>query len=260
LASWEFRTAGVDLASQDDRTALAEITWASGGAMVESARMGVANDAIVDAAHRVSMVGIDCPIGWPTAFTDLLIAARCGSVAADTGADDASRRRLAFRLTDRVVRAETGRWPLSVSADRIAYPAMRCAGLLARVAQAGMTVRRSGIDSRIAEVYPAAAMRIWELPTAGYKTNRSARIALVAAVAAHAPWLAWGDARDACIETADVLDAVICAVVAGSVIAGRTSGPGLEDVAIADEEGWIQLPDADFLRRPFAAPTRDPDC
>ena len=29
--------------------------------------MGVDNDAIVDAAGRVAMVGIDCPLGWPAA-------------------------------------------------------------------------------------------------------------------------------------------------------------------------------------------------
>ena len=105
------------------------------------------------------------------AFTDLLIAARAGAVPAGYRRRCSGEAGLAFRRTDQVVHAATGRWPLSVSADRIAYPAMRCAGLLARLAATGRPVRRSGIDSLVAEVYPAAALRIWELPTAGYKTT-----------------------------------------------------------------------------------------
>ena len=44
----------------------------------------------------------------------------------------------------------------------------------------------------------------------------------------------------------DALDAVICAIVAGAVLLGRTAGP--PDDVPADEEGWIHLPDAAFLR------------
>ena len=247
----EFLTAGADLAAQNIRTALAEIAWNASGAVLESVRLGADNDAIVDAAERVRVVGIDCPIGWPAAFTDLVIAARRDAVAPDTGSDDAARRSLAYRLTDQVVRAKTGRWPLSVSADRIAYPAMRCAGLLARIAATGAPVRRDGADSRVAEVYPAAALRIWQLPTSGYKTDLAARFELVKAVAAQARWLDWGGQQQACIDSADVLDAVVCAIVAGAVAVGRTAAPAPEEAAPALEEGWIHLPDAEFLRSPF---------
>jgi hypothetical protein len=42
--------------------------------------------------------------------------------------------RAGLRQTDIVTSAEVGRTPLSVSADRVARTAMRCAGLLARLA------------------------------------------------------------------------------------------------------------------------------
>jgi Protein of unknown function (DUF429) len=155
----EFRTAGLDLASQDNRTAMAEIRWGAGGAVIASVRLGVGNDAIVEAAERVAMVGVDCPLGWPTPFVDLLIAARANEVPPDAAQDNAAKQALVFRRTDVVVHELTGRWPLSVAADRIAYPAMRCAGLLARLREAGHPVRRSGIASLVAEVYPAAALR-----------------------------------------------------------------------------------------------------
>lgn len=244
-----FRTAGLDLAAQDDRTALAVIAWNTGGAVLDSVRLGVGNDAVVATAGQVRMIGIDCPIGWPAAFTNLMLAARSGAVAPDVGSDNEARRQLAYRLTDRLVRAETGRWPLSVSADRIAYPAMRCAGLLARIAATGAPVRRDGIDSCIAEVYPAAALRIWQLPTAGYKTDRSARAVLMETLAAQAHWLDWGGHQAACIDSDDVLDAVVCALMAGAVLSGWSVAPTPDQQSLAQEEGWIHLPDPDFLRR-----------
>lgn len=252
MSSGGFRTGGVDLASQDRQTALAVIEWSSGTAVLQAARLGIGNDAIVAAAQDVRLLGIDCPIGWPRAFTDLLIAARGSVVLADTGADDESRRALAYRLTDQLVRDRTGRWPLSVSADRIAYPAMRCAGLLARLAAAGHPVLRSGRDSVVAEVYPAAALRIWGCRTAGYKTDLGARVALVEELAQRARWLDWGAHRAACVASADVLDAVVCALIAGAVTVGRTAGPSVDQMAIAGEEGWIHLPDSDFLLTPFS--------
>ena len=198
-------------------------------------------------------MGIDCPVGWPRPFTDLLIAARAGQVPPDTAVDAAGKQTLAFRRTDVAVHAATGRWPLSVSADRIAYPAMRCAGLLARLTASGRPVRRSGIDSLVAEVYPAAALRSWGLPTAGYKSDFAGRAALVDALMEQTGWLSWGDWPRLCAISHDALDAVVCAVVAGAVHLGRTTRPTGNELGLAEEEGWIHLPDRDFLTRPRPA-------
>lgn len=241
-----FRTAGVDLASQDNRTALAEIRWQATHAVLESVRVGVGNDAIVDAAGCATLIGIDCPLGWPAAFTDFLVATRSGALPADAGATAAAKQRLAYRHTDIAVRQATGRWPLSVSADRIAYPAMRCAGLLARLDGHGHRVRRSGVGSIVAEVYPAGALLTWQVARAGPKSDRSALAALVDDLVVRTPWLDWADLAPVCGRSHDALDAVICAIVAGAVLLGRTAGP--PDGVPADEEGWIHLPDASFLR------------
>jgi hypothetical protein len=47
----------------------------------------------------------------------------------------AGRRLLAYRDTDRFVAGRTGLIPLSVSADRLAHPAMRCAVIKAKIAR-----------------------------------------------------------------------------------------------------------------------------
>lgn len=246
-AGRSFRVAGLDLASQDARTAMAVLGWERGRVSVLELTVGVGNAAIVDAAERVSMVGIDCPFGWPAAFTDLLIAQRAGTVEPGTAADQRSKRRLAYRRTDAVVRERTGRWPLSVSADRIAYPSMRCAGLLATLAAAGVPVRRSGIDSRAAEVYPAAALARWRLGAVGYKLDGPGLPRAVQALTRAAPWLDFGTFQALCRQSHDAFDAVIAGLVAGAVVLGKVEAVPPEDRELADEEGWIQLPDADFL-------------
>ena len=246
-AGRSFRVAGLDLASQDARTAMAVLGWERGRVSVIELTVGVGNEAIVDAAERVSMVGIDCPFGWPAAFTDLLIAQRAGTVEPGAAADQRSKRRLAYRRTDAVVRERTGRWPLSVSADRIAYPSMRCAGLLATLAAEGIPVRRSGIDSRAAEVYPAAALARWRLGAAGYKLDGPGLPRAVQALTRAAPWLDLGTFQALCRQSHDAFDAVIAGLVAGAVVLGRVEAVPPEDRELADEEGWIQLPDADFL-------------
>src|ERR1700731_3662215 len=74
---------------------------------------------------------------------------------------------LRFRATDRRVHETVGRWPLSVSADRIALPAMRTFALLVRH---GVTDRSD--DNKFYEVYPAGSLSQWGLTSRGYKKNR----------------------------------------------------------------------------------------
>lgn len=252
-----FRTVGVDLAAQDTTTGLAVLDWQSGAVRVAALQVGSGNADIAAAAAGAAVVGIDCPLGWPSGFTDLLVAHRGGTVHPEAGSDSAARRLLAYRRTDFRVHDRTGRWPLSVSADLIGYPAMRAAGLLAGWPAAALPVRRSGVGSCVAEVYPAAALLRWGLPARGYKSDPAVREALIRGLLLRAPWLDLGRAAPLCASSADALDAVLAALVAGAVQLGRTIAPEPEDLALADEEGWIHLPDQDFLADPWAGPAPD---
>lgn len=245
--------AGVDLASQDANTAMAVVEWSASDARVVEVRTGVSNAAIVACAGQVGLVGIDCPLGYPAAFTDLVLASRNGTVAPDAGSTDGQRRSLAYRRTDLAARALTGGWPLSVSADRIGYPAMRAAGLLAAIRAGGRVVDRAGLhpESAVAEVYPAAALRRWRLTVNGPKKAPGAPAALLAALREAAPWLVFDADEERCQASHDALDAVICALVACAVQLGRTAPPDPNDQAAAAEEGWLHIPDEDFLRDPF---------
>lgn len=249
-----FRTVGVDLAAQDVTTGLAVLDWLPGRVRVAHLRTGAGNGHIHRAAAGAAVVGIDCPLGWPTGFTDLLLAHRSGTVQPSAGGDSAARRSLAYRHTDFRVRERTGRWPLSVSADLIGYPAMRAAGLLAGWPAVPGAVRRSGVDSCVAEVYPAAALSRWGLPSRGYKSDPAVRSALIGELLQRARWLDLGPSAQQCAGSADALDAVLAALVAGAVHRGRTIAPAPDELLLAEEEGWIHLPEGNFLADPWAGP------
>src|SRR6185312_1661333 len=79
---------------------------------------------------------------------------------------------LTMRRIDIFVHEQLRLTPLSVSADRIAHVAFRCAVLLAKLDAADAPVDRSG-SGPVAEVYPAASLHGWGLTCSSYKQKTS---------------------------------------------------------------------------------------
>lgn len=236
------RTLGIDLASQPAKTAACRIDWADGGAVVAALAIGVADDDIAALATGCDAVGIDAPFGWPAPFVAFLCRGDGGGP--DVPAWDTERRTaLSYRLTDLSVWRDLRRPPLSVAADRIALPAMRCAALLDRLGVSD----RSG-DGRVFEVYPAAALHAWGFASGGYK-GPGARPAgdrlpaLLGALRDRCPWLDLPAAADAlCRRDDDAFDALVSALVARTAGLGLTARPSREEALRARVEGWIAVP------------------
>jgi hypothetical protein len=208
----------------------------------------VDDGALAAAIGAAAHCGIDAPLGWPRAMARAVAAHSRGGRWPEIAKDE-----FRHRLTNRFVIAETRRragtalHPLSVAADRIALPAWRIAAVRARLAAPGSPgFDLAGADG-VYEVYPAAALLLWDIPRRAYKRadaeGRSARAALLRALGRRAPWLAWERARAACLDTDHALDAVLAALVTRAAATGRTVPP---PDAIAREaaaaEGWIHLP------------------
>lgn len=228
-------TLGIDISSQPDGTAACAITWESGRAVAATPRLACNDEKLTELIADADAVGIDAPFGWPSDFTAAVASWTITSWSSDV------RKRLCFRATDHAVREMVGRWPLSVSADRIALPAMRTFALLFRH---GVT-DRSG-DGKFFEVYPAGSLHQWKLANRGYKKDTSehqlAREAILNGLRNAMPWLT---APDACAETGDALDALVASLTARTAMQGRTFRPNADQNAPAQREGWIHLP-ADF--------------
>jgi predicted nuclease with RNAse H fold len=231
-------TVGVDLAAEPVNTAVAAVRWGS-AAIVEGLRVGAGDDELVEAITAADKAGIDCPLGWPREFVAFMTDHQAFRAPTGYGAD--WRRALATRVTDREVRRRAKLVPLSVSTDRIGLAAMRCAGLLARLAEAGQPVDRTGTGV-VVEVYPAASLKLWGLPHRGYKgpANAAVRGGLVDALLAAAPWLDLGPYEADCRRTDHALDAVVAALAARASALGAATTAGGHDAA--STEGWIALP------------------
>ncbi len=235
---------GVDLAAEPKGTAVATIDWQSDHADLVDLQLGVNDQEIIDACAASIKVGIDCALGWPVDFIDFLNRhsnlVGLESAPAFEG-DSALRRNLAHRETDRHVREVTGRWPLSVSTDRLGMTAIRGAGLLSKFQEAGTAIDRSG-SGRIVEIYPGASLRLWELDTVGYRSSEAIRERLLADLQAETPWLNLGTHQQLMVDSCDAFDAVIAALAARSAQLGRYEAPSEAQLERAKIEGWVALP------------------
>lgn len=235
---------GVDLAAEPKRTGLAILVDRDSRIEIESVHVGATDEDVLTAIAASTKAGVDVPFGWPRRFAELVEGHRTDTLQApsDTGPD--WRREVLFRATDAEVRRTVGKTPLSVAADKIAYPAIRWAGIAARLRERGMPVPPDG--SGIAcEVYPDAALAAWGLAHVRYKGKEAAdsRRMLIEEISERLPRLDWTHHRDTCAADDNALDAVIAAVVARHVAIGHAVPPPSHLAELAAEEGWIWVPE-----------------
>jgi predicted nuclease with RNAse H fold len=212
---------GIDLAADVKRTGLAVLWEGAGNVVVDGVLVGATDEDLIDATQVAARAGVDVPFGWPKDFVETIYAHASGTLEAPASTGSEWRRNLALRATDQAVHQRTGLTPLSVSTDRIAYPALRWAGIEARLRDMGTEVARDGAGV-VCEVYPAAALKVWGLPHRGYKglKNSAQRAALVDALSAELPWIQWNGHRDVCAADDNALDAVIAALIAREIEGG----------------------------------------
>jgi predicted nuclease with RNAse H fold len=241
------RTLGIDLAAQDKNTAACEIEWGDGRATVTTLVKGIGDPALLDAMCQADWTGIDAPFGWPEHF----LAATAAFTKDGTWPAEPDKDYLRYRETDRAVQKAVKVNPLSVSSDRIAACAWRCAGLLSEHAQkTSWTLDRLGEDG-VAEVYPAAALTRWGLNAKGYKkggpgeetAQAVVRRRIADDVRTAMPWLTLDDDKaEACVRDDDVLDALVSSLVARAAATGRTVAAPENTRQVAAREGWIHVP------------------
>ncbi|MCU1518256.1 MAG: hypothetical protein JWQ75_2977 [Pseudarthrobacter sp.] len=247
-------TLGVDLAAATKKTGVAVVEWVDGAARLAHLSLGADDKEIVELFGSAVMTGIDCPVGWPDAFLPFL-AGHLGLDARPVLDHDGieGRRLLAYRDTDRFVTGHTGLIPLSVSADRLAHPAMRCAVIQAKIAGEHGPQARDG-SGRLAEVYPAASLKIWGLLARGYKGRGAPQAERLGVVVGHlrsaAPWLDLAGQEDRLAASDDLFDAVIASLTARAVAVGQTCHPPEPYSAAALTEGWIHLPSGELADLP----------
>jgi predicted nuclease with RNAse H fold len=200
------RTLGIDLAAQEAKTAACVIEWGPDRALIAELRAGGADRELLSLVAGADKVGVDAPFGWPDEFVEAVSTYHRGGGWGRRGGDPAAlRTRLAWRDTDRFVAEQAPPCrPLSVSTDRIGVTAMRCAHLLDRLAELAGPVDRSG-SGKMVEVYPAAALRRWDLQFRGYKQakGRAGLERVLESLERAAPWLTISNEERAVLSRSD---------------------------------------------------------
>lgn len=251
------RTVGVDLASQDAKTAYCVVDWTEGHVRIGEPVLGASDSDLLCVMADAEAVGIDAPFGWPEAMVEAMAEHAAGRPWPAAASAEALRYRTTDRYVNSTILEERGTkvWPLSVSSDRIAYCAWRCGRLLRdHASSTGWAGGRLGSPDGgvcIAEVYPAGALAMWGITHKGYKGKgssvaeaRSRRSAIVDQIAlAAGSWLRLpAEVRTTCAANDDALDALVSALVARAAASGLTRQPDPVQAAAAAREGWIHLP------------------
>ena len=240
------RTVGIDLAAQPAGTAACVLKWSATTAEAVTLARGLDDAALTELRQAALVVAIDAPFAWPEG-----LSAALAQWAAERRWPELTAQQLRYRVTDLEVQRRTGIWPLSPSADRIGVCAWRCAGLLS-----AWGVRDLAGGDGTVEAYPAAALRCWGMPSRGYKArspqaaarSERARTEIITALRERCEWLRLTTAQwILCRESHDLLDALICAIVARAAHIGAVTAPTAEQSRAAEREGWITLPTPDSL-------------
>jgi hypothetical protein len=162
------------------------------------------------------------------------------------------RRELVMRPTDAFVQDQLRLVPLSVSADRIAHVAVRCA----------VSCWRSLTPQAAPWIVPDLALRLRSTRphrcaggawiTRGYKQPARPDVLghLVGDLLTAAPWLDCGSHGEAIRRSQDVLDAVIAAMTARAAAQSQTSPSGEANLIAVRTEGWIAIPDSPISQLP----------
>lgn len=188
------------------------------------------------------LVAIDAPLGWPRPMGGALEQHLAGqSISGDAN-------HFFRRLTDRRVKERTGKLPLDIGADRIARAAFKALHVLDQLAAAsGKPVRMAWSPSdvepgflNVVEVYPAATLHVYGLPSSGYKKDdqHEQRKNIVDAVHRRLNGI-----HLLIDQQADMFDAALCLLAAEDFLAGRARAPDPMELPIAIKEGWIWVPD-----------------
>lgn len=238
-------TLGIDLASQNENTAACLVEWSGGEVILRELLDRGSDDELVARMRAVrdagGCIGIDAPFGWPEAYLAAMTSWR------EEGRFPATdSKELAFRLTDRKEYLAK-KQPLSVSSDRIAYVAWRCARLLTRFFEGAPTSR---LGPTVVEVYPGASMASWGLGAQGYKQSEPTRKKLLLELNAKGLcWVSDEAQQSALTRSEHLFDAFIASLSTRAFQIKRCDPIPAAHQAVAEREGWIMLPGATSLSK-----------
>lgn len=235
-------TWGLDLSTSARKTAAVALDWSSRHeAKVVEVRhpLELTDIPALIHAHRSDSWAVDVPFGWPEEFVRLMTDRHSEPLAPDAIPaperwETWRTREIAQRLTDRFVtddvRIRTR--PLPAAFQLLGATAAAWVLIEAELSRLGVVIDRSGQTGSICETYPAAALAAW-----GFGRNKRNWQELRDAF----PFLTVDPSLLPLLESDDVCDAVVCALVVRARDLGKTIRPQAHEAGLARREGWIHV-------------------
>lgn len=250
------RVVGVDWATESKKRAAVELATQS-GVLILVKVVQPFSDADAGSTLKdpgLDVVAVDTPFGWPKDFTGFVSAWSASS----GGTPPPTSQSFSLRTTDLVVRQETGKQPLSVSADRIGL----CARSWVNVVTAEKVADRIDVGQRpaperpVIEVYPGASLKVFakhsnsKVDDADFKKKRASREAALKGLSSVFGVQDPNQLTNMLIgvgdEDSDAADAFLAALTAlaylGQLPGWSVRRPASHELALAETEGWIFFP------------------
>lgn len=181
------------------------------------------------------LLALDAPLGWPEAMGRMLPEHRAGEELQKCA------NTLFRRETDRFVKREIGKTPLSVGADKIARTAHAALALigelrgeLAEPIPLVWSPAFQGVGA--IEVYPAATLKAHGISGSKDDGGPDGLVAVLAK-RLHIP----GDIANQLASNPHMLDAAVCVLAAQDFLCDKAMPPLVP--ALAKREGWIWVRD-----------------
>ncbi len=234
---------GIDCATDPKNVGLARADCDAGTCTLTSVELGRTTELLVERiagwlpASGPALLALDAPLGWPASLGPALVQHVAGEPVGENP-------NLLFRRgTDRFIKAEIGKQPLDVGADRIARTAQAALRLVADVRKLSGHPIPLAWSPEISdgpaaiEVYPAATLTARGLRASGYKKppDKKQRAEILQGLGERVeiePKL-----RALLTSNADALDAAVCVLAGSDFLRGRALPP--PDLDEANRDGWI---------------------
>lgn len=256
------RTIGIHFAAPSSQKWMAVVRWERDAAeLVYLDRIGHYLE-LADVVNTYELVGIDCALGWPRAFTEFVNSyAAKGSGAAHAYPSPIAPQ-FRYRLTDQIVMHTLPGLRLSSPVSSGAATAtLQCAHVIAKKDYPPSAFGGPPDAGNVIEVSPQASLGQWEMPYQGYKASkgRSLLHKMVTTMVKDplGPQVNLGPWFDTCRTNSHAFEALIAALTARAVALDRAIKPrNSAEVEAAMDEGWIWLPEKKSLSKLCNPPTQ----
>ena len=195
---------------------------------------------IFEAGDIPTLLAIDAPLGWPAGLRTALNYHQAGNNV------DVNPDIMFSRMTDRVVKKQTGKRPLEVGANLIArtgHAALRLLNDIRIITGKEIPLKwdlKPWNGVRAIEVYPALTLRALGIEENEYKNKKDGRKCVVKNLKKYVEYTDQVNQIEKDMENNDdLIDAVLCILAGCDFLRGKCVTPKNDEENIAHLEGWI---------------------